>query len=284
MSITPDPLDQAVERCAEEPIQVPGSIQPQGFLLVLDEQDLRILQASENIDQWLGMSASELLGQALPTLLDNTFDLRRQLGRLPVDEVFPFHIGDVRLHAGAPSQATLRVLAHRHDQVLILEFETCRETDAQQGDYYPLVRAFISTLHQATSIEELLQRAVRQIKRITGFGRVKAYSFDAQGTGTVLAEDADPGYPRYLGQCFPASDIPRQARELYRINRIRVIEDANYQPSPLLPAANPRTGKALDMSFAVLRSVSPVHLQYMRNMGTQASMSLSIVVDDQLWG
>jgi light-regulated signal transduction histidine kinase (bacteriophytochrome) len=100
----------------------------------------------------------------------------------------------------------------------------------------------------------------------------------------VLAEDADPGYPRYLGLCFPASDIPRQARELYRVNRIRVIEDADYQPSPLLPAANPRTGKALDLSFAALRSVSPVHLQYMRNMGTLASMSLSIVVDGQLWG
>lgn len=284
LSTTSNPLDQAIERCAEEPIQVPGSIQPQGFLLVLDEHDLRILQASENVDQWLGASASELLGQALPALLDSSFDLRGQLGRLPVDEVFPFHIGDVRLHEAAPCQATLRVLAHRHDQVLIVEFETCRETDAQQGDYYPLVRAFISTLHQATSIEELLQRSVRQIKRITGFGRVKAYRFDAQGTGTVLAEDADPGYPRYLGLCFPASDIPRQARELYRINRIRLIEDADYQPSPLLPAANPRTGKALDMSFAALRSVSPVHLQYMRNMGTLASMSLSIVVDGQLWG
>jgi hypothetical protein len=119
---------------------------------------------------------------------------------------------------------------------------------------------------------------------ITGFGRVKAYRFDADGNGQVLAEVADPGYPRYLGLCFPASDIPRQARELYRVNRIRVIEDANYQAVPLVPAANPRTGKPLDMSFAALRSVSPVHLQYMRNMGTLASMSLSIVVDGQLWG
>lgn len=284
LSTTPNPLDQAIERCAEEPIQVPGSIQPQGFLLVLDEHDLRLLQASKNVEQWLGVPASELLGQALPALLASTFDLRGQLGRLPADEVFPFHIGDVRLREGAPCQAALRVLAHRHDQVLILEFEPCHETDAQQGDYYPLVRAFISTLHQATSLEELLQRSVRQIKRITGFGRVKAYRFDAVGTGTVLAEDADPGYPLYLGHCFPASDIPRQARELYRINRIRVIENADYLPSPLLPATNPRTGNALDMSFAALRSVSPVHLQYMRNMGTLASMSLSIVVDGQLWG
>jgi len=146
------------------------------------------------------------------------------------------------------------------------------------------VRSFVGRLHQAASLDELLQQTVLQLKRITGFGRVKAYRFDAEGNGQVLAEAVDPGYPSYLGLCFPASDIPPQARELYRINRIRVIEDANYQPSALLPAANPRTGKPLDLSFAALRSVSPVHLQYMRNMGTLASMSLSIVVDGQLWG
>ncbi|MGE7993635.1 ATP-binding protein [Pseudomonas sp. NPDC089554] len=278
-------FDQAIERCAQEPIQVPGSIQPQGFLLVLEEHDLRILQASENAERWLGMPAQGLLGCALPELLDGGFDLRGKLGRLPSDEVFPFHIGDVRLRPGAPCEDSLRLLAHRHDQVLIVEFEPCRNNDSLgEHDYYPLVRSFVGSLHQAGSIEELLQQSVLQIKRITGFGRVKAYRFDAEGNGQVLAEAADPGYPRYLGLHFPAADIPRQARELYRVNRIRLIEDANYQASPLLPDTNPRTGKPLDMSFAALRSVSPVHLQYMRNMGTLASMSLSIVVDGQLWG
>src|SRR5690606_40714861 len=107
---------------------------------------------------------------------------------------------------------------------------------------------------------------------------VKAYQFDAEGNGTVLAEEADPGYARYLGLCFPASDIPPQARQLYQQNLIRVIQDANYQPSPLIPALNPATGEPLDLSFAALRSVSPVHLQYMRNMGTLASMSISIKI------
>ncbi|EJT86015.1 GAF sensor signal transduction histidine kinase [Pseudomonas putida S11] len=192
----------------------------------------------------------------------------------------------MHLRQDAPYSGNLHLLVHRHDQVLIAEFEPPRlPADlVGQGDYYPLVRSFVGRLHQAGSLEELLQQAVLQLKRITGFGRVKAYRFDAEGNGQVLAEVADPGYPSYLGLCFPASDIPRQARELYRINRIRVIEDANYQASPLLPAANPRTGKPLDLSFAALRSVSPVHLQYMRNMGTLASMSLSIVVDGQLWG
>ncbi|HGM5579751.1 TPA: ATP-binding protein [Pseudomonas putida] len=286
MTTAQNAFDQAVERCAQEPIQIPGSIRPHGFLLVLDEQNLRILQASENAQRWLGIPTPALIGRTLPELMDQGFDARRQFARLPEDEIFPFHIGDVKLREGAPCAEHLRLLVHRHDEVLIAEFEPCRPADTlgEHDDYYPLVRAFVSSLHQATSIEELLQQSVLQIKRITGFGRVKAYRFDAEGNGQVLAEDADPGYPSYLGLCFPASDIPRQARELYRINRIRLIEDANYQASSLIPSHNPLTGKPLDMSFAALRSVSPVHLQYMRNMGTLASMSLSIMVDGQLWG
>ncbi|WP_054901727.1 ATP-binding protein [Pseudomonas sp. NBRC 111131] len=279
-------LAEAVERCAQEPIQVPGSIQPHGFMLVLDEPSLRILQASENVERWLGVPAQALVGSTFASVVSGCFDLCAQLERLPGDQVFPFHVGDVRLRHGAPWIDKLRLLTHRHDQVLIAEFEPIRSPSnlTDHDDYYPLVRSFVASLTNAASLADLLQQTVRQIKRITGFGRVKAYSFDAEGNGEVLAEEADEGYPRYLGLCFPASDIPRQARELYRVNRIRVIEDANYQASPLVPGTNPLTGKPLDMSFAALRSVSPVHLQYMRNMGTLASMSLSIVVDGQLWG
>ena len=140
----------------------------------------------------------------------------------------------MRLRQGAPCSDTLRLLAHRHDQVLIAEFEPFRlpADVTDQGDYYPLVRGFVSSLHNADSLEELLQQCVVQVKRITGFGRVLAYRFDADGNGQVLAELADAGYPSYLGLRFPATDIPRQARELYRVNRIRVIEDANYHAAP----------------------------------------------------
>lgn len=286
MPIAETALEQAIERCAQEPIHLPGSIQPHGLLLTLDEADLRILQASDNAERWLGVPVAELLGSDFTALVADDVDLREHLKHLPDDEIFPFHIGDVCLRQGPLAGRPLTVLAHRHDHVLIAEFEPAQRKPGVglYGNLYPMVRAFVSSLHQAGSIGELLQRSVQEIKRITGFGRVKAYSFDAEGNGLVLAEVADPGYPQYLGLCFPAADIPRQARELYRINRIRVIEDAHYQPSPLVPAHNPRTGKALDMSFASLRSVSPIHLQYMRNMGTLASMSLSIVVDGQLWG
>ncbi|BAP45769.1 GAF sensor signal transduction histidine kinase [Pseudomonas sp. StFLB209] len=285
MPIADNALDQAIERCSQEPIQIPGSIQPHGFLLVLDEPSLQILQASENTEQWLGVAAGDLIGKDFPGWVDDRFDLAGHLQELPADEIFPFHIGDVHLRRGPCSDQRMTLLVHRHDQVLIAEFEPVPEQSARRrNDFYPLIRGFVSGLQQITDIEELLRRSVQQIKQITGFGRVKAYRFDAEGNGLVLAEAVDAGYPHYLGLCFPASDIPRQARELYRTNRIRLIQSASYQPSALIPANNPRTGQPLDLSYASLRSVSPVHLQYMRNMGTLASMSLSIVVDGKLWG
>ncbi|MFK3909099.1 ATP-binding protein [Pseudomonas monteilii] len=281
---TADPsLQHAIERCAQEPIRVPGSIQPQGFLLVLDERDFSILQASENAERWLGRPAGELIGLDARTFLDVEFDLASQVQQVPEQDQFPFHISNVRLCAERASGELLQLLVHRHDQVLLAEFEPCKSM-VSQTSHYPLVRAFVNSLNQLGDIHDLLTRSVQEIKRLTGFGRVKAYRFDSEGNGLVLAEEAEPGYPRYLGLCFPGSDIPRQARDLYRTNRIRLIGDANYQPARLVPELNPRTGKPLDLSFASLRSVSPVHLQYMRNMGTLASMSLSIVVDGQLWG
>lgn len=285
MSTADTALTEAIERCSQEPIQIPGSIQPHGFLLVVDETSLQILQASENAGLWLGVPAIELLGSDFAALFDDGFDLNQHLRYLPDEEIFPFHIGDVHLRQGPRTEQRMTVLVHRHDQVLIVEFEPLsNDRGAIRGDFYPLVRAFVSSLQQLSTIDELLQSSIRQIKDITGFGRVKAYRFDDDGNGLVLAEAADPGYPQYLGLSFPASDIPNQARELYRINRIRLIQNADYQPSPLVPALNPHTGKPLDMTFTSLRSVSPVHLQYMRNMGTQASMSLSIVVGGKLWG
>ena len=277
-------LAQAAEICAQEPIHIPGSIQPQGFLLVLDEESLEVLQASENVSTWLGLAPERMVGAFLHDLLVDCLALQARLKALPADEQHPFHVGDIRFNQGTRAHKPIAMMVHRLDAVLIAEFEPVSDTLAAYGSLYPLVRAFIGQLQDAPNIDELCQRAVREVKRMTGFGRIKAYRFDAEGNGLVNAEVADPGYPSYLGLCFPASDIPQQARQLYCANRIRVIEDAYYQPSPLVPAANPRTSAPLDLSFAALRSVSPVHLQYMRNMGTLASMSISIVVRGELWG
>ena len=277
-----DLLD-AIERCAEEPIHIPGSIQPHGFLLAVDEAQLRIQQVSENIRQWLGRDAEALLGQPLSALFD-TKRIESGLAALAADDQNPFHLGDISFSLDGADAGAFALMAHRRNDQLILEFERAGSTHDAYDTLYPLMRTFVTQLHETHELLGLCELAVKEVKRITGFGRVKAYQFDAEGNGTVLAEEADPGYARYLGLCFPASDIPPQARQLYQQNLIRVIQDANYQPSPLTPALNPATGEPLDLSFAAHPSVSPVHLQYMRNMGTLASKTISIIVRGRLWG
>ncbi len=277
-------LQAAIDNCAREPIRTPGSIQPQGFLIVIDEPAMTIVQISENIAQWLNVDAAQLLGSDLDSLVKDGTAFVGQLGELDEDEAQPFHVGDVTFLKGDHAGQTVAMMLHRNEGVLIAEFEPAGDTATAHGQLYPLVRAFISQMREEESVDELCERSVRFIKRITGFGRVNAYRFDKDGNGVVNAELADAGYPRYLGLCFPASDIPAQARELYCLNRIRIIADANYTPSVITPGINPKTQRPLDLSYATLRSVSPVHLQYMRNMGTGASMSISIVVDGQLWG
>lgn len=284
MTLSQELHQSAIDNCAREPIQIPGSIQPQGFLLVIDEAAMSVVQVSANVQNWLGLDPQVLIGAALSTVFADCELLFKRLQALPEDDQNPFHVGDVRFLEGSRAGLPMAMMVHRHDKVLIAEFEPAGDMSSAYNNVYPLMRGFISQMNEHETIEALCQRSAAEVKRITGFGRVKAYQFDADGNGLVNAEVADEGYASFLGLSFPATDIPRQARALYVANRIRVIEDANYQPSPLVPVNNPLTGAPLDLSFATLRSVSPVHLQYMRNMQTLASMSISIVVRGELWG
>jgi two-component system, chemotaxis family, sensor kinase Cph1 len=124
---------------------------------------------------------------------------------------------------------------------------------------------------------------VKEIRRVTGFDRVMVYQFDSEGAGIVIAEDTDQETP-YLDLHYPSSDIPRQARQLYTLNWLRLIPDAHYQPVALIPANHPLTNQPIDLSLSVLRSVSPIHLEYLHNMGVMASMSISLLQNQKLWG
>jgi light-regulated signal transduction histidine kinase (bacteriophytochrome) len=268
--------------CDKEPIRTPGSIQPHGFLLALSEDHgLTVLQASANLGDWAGCPAGQALGRPLADVIGETAaqrlapELARDLGQRP------FYIGTVTVANGRHFD----VLAHRWDGLVLVEFEPVgRPEPADFRNLYPLIGDFLLKVNDAACIESLAQEACQHIRSVTGFGRVLVYKFDADGHGHVTAEAKDEDYASYMGQHFPASDIPAQARELYALSRIRLIQDANYTPAPLVPGMNPVTGRPNDLSFAVLRSVSPVHLQYMRNMNTLASMSVSLMVKGKLWG
>ncbi|MDR5878162.1 ATP-binding protein [Caballeronia sp. LZ032] len=274
----------ASKDCDAEPIHVPGGIQPHGYLLALAD-DLRIVQASDNLPALTGAPLDALLGQPLAVALGEAAAQRiAHVASMAALEDSPLYVGPVEIPAAPPGSARLDVTLHRHDGILIVEMEAAAASGDTFASMYPLVRTFARGLQDAATVQELAELAVREVRAITGFGRVMLYSFDEEGRSHVLAEDREADYASFLHQFFPASDIPRQARALYLKNRIRLVADVNYTPARLVPDVNPLTGRPTDLTYSTLRSFSPVHLEYMRNMNTHASMSVSIVVRGRLWG
>jgi light-regulated signal transduction histidine kinase (bacteriophytochrome) len=270
-----------IASCATEPIHVPGAIQPHGLLLVLDEGSpgLEVLQGSDNAEALVGRPIRGLLGRPLAEMLDQD-DLRRltQALRAP----------DLRTVNPVPLTLASRVfdgIVHRATAGLVLELEPrAASTGVDFFSFYHDVRGSVLRLSTAGTLGDAARAAVHEVKRLTGFDRVLIYRFDEQWNGETIAEDADAGMDRYLGLRFPATDIPVQARALYAKNWLRLIADVDYRPAPVVPAVSPASGQPLDMTYSALRSVSPVHRQYMRNMRTASSMSISIMKDDRLWG
>lgn len=264
--------------CDREPIHIAGSIQPHGFLLALDARTLEITQASANAPDAAAVGASlETAFRHLAVIV------RRHLEEAGAQDGAAY-LRTVTLITDAVHQS-YEVAAYRIDGLVVLELE---EIDAAAMGVgldvlTPRLRAFVERLHAARTVEELCSLIARDIRHVTGFDRALVYRFDRDWHGTVVAEDGNGALPSYLDLRFPASDIPVQARELYRRNRLRIIPDAGYVPVPIRPTTTP-AGEPLDLSQSVLRSVSPVHVEYMRNMGTMASMSVSILVDGALWG
>jgi len=273
-------FEQLLANCADEPIRSPGAIQPHGVLLTLSEPELRIQQISANVEALLGQPAAQVLGQPLEQLLGDTDGQRiREVLQLPrLSDAPPLHL--------AVNGARFEGLLHRHQGVLMLELEIQLEHLQPQHlkEQTENLGRLLRRLQTAKTLNELYTISVSEIQAMTGYDRVLIYRFEEEGHGQVIAEATRPTMEVFNGLFFPASDIPQQARELYRSNWLRIIPNADYQPVPLLPALRPDTQQALDLSFATLRSVSPIHCQYMKNMGVLSSMSISLLKGDQLWG
>lgn len=261
--------DEDLAVCAREPIHIPNAIQPHGALFVLDAEDFNVVQASDNCQAFVGDAVA--IGQPPRGSLE---DMLEKLRLWSTTEA-PFYIFSC-------VDLGLAGTAHRCDGGIVVEVE--RSGDRPLDEVFAALRSFTQLLAAEPGIDASLSASARFLRELTGFDRVLVYRFDPEWNGHVVAEAGNGKLPSYLDMRFPASDIPAQARRLYTVNRLRIIPDANYAPVPIMPLLNPRTSAPLDMSFAQLRSVSPVHLEYMRNMGTGASMSVSIMVEGKLWG
>jgi chemotaxis family two-component system sensor kinase Cph1 len=274
MATSPD-ISASLDECAREPIRIPGAVQPHGALLVVDESSLHIQQLSDNAPALLNVPL--VPGAALSAVLDP--------GSVEVVARWRSSGESQLMHTVRIAGQLFQLSAHRSPQGMVLEFEAGPIDDRETlAAVYPRLRVFVDSIALTSSVRTIGELAVQEIRTLTGFNRIMLYSFDAAGDGTVIAEANDGVLPSYLDLRFPASDIPAQARELYKTNRLRLIPNAAYRPALIEPAASPVDGQPLDLSGAALRSVSPIHLEYMRNMGTGASMSLSILIDGELWG
>ncbi|MBK4731489.1 GAF domain-containing protein [Oxynema sp. CENA135] len=270
--------------CDREPIHIPGSIQPHGLLLAFKEHTFEIVQASTNIATIFQCQVRELIGQSLSLLLDPT-DLELLSQHLRHQDISGRN--PIPLSVEAEGRKLLfDGIIHRNDGLVLLELEPARtRSNLSFLNVYDLLRNSISKIQNTATLQELCEKMVREIGKLTGFDRVMMYQLDpVEGYGTVIAECKAPQLEPYLGLRYPASDIPKQARQLYYSNWLRIIPDIRYQPSPIVPELNPFTDRPLDLSFSVLRSVSPIHIQYLENMGVRASMSISLIHKDRLWG
>lgn len=263
-----------LSNCEREEIHLAGSIQPHGALLVISEPDHRVVQASANAAEFLNlkqvidMPLAELDGDLLLRILPH-------LG--PTSQGLPIA---VRCRVGSPA-AEFDGLLHRPPAGgLIIELERA----GPSVDLSKQIASALEVIRTASSLRALCEETATLFQDRTGYDRVMVYRFDDEGHGEVFSERRKADLEAYLGNRYPASDIPQMARRLYERTRVRVLVDVGYVPVPLQPRLSPLTGRDLDMSLCFLRSMSPIHLQYLKNMGVGATLVISLVVGGKLWG
>jgi diguanylate cyclase (GGDEF)-like protein len=290
-------ISEELERaCAEEPIHVIGTVQPHGFLLVVDVATARIVQLSSGTARhWPGLGeASRLLHARVEDWVDGFgADPASLLTALPHSDpaALPLQprvvLPDGADRAARPPEVQFECVGHRVGNLAVLEWQPLgKAADPLGGEARGMVAitAALLRLRSAKALETFYQDCVREVARLCGFDRVMLYRFLPDWTGEVIAEEAAGELQtRFLGLRFPASDIPSQARALYASSKIRVLADVQAQPDTLLPPLQP-DGTPLNQSHSLLRGFSEVHQTYLRNMGVRATMSLSIVCDGKLWG
>jgi light-regulated signal transduction histidine kinase (bacteriophytochrome) len=269
-----------MDACAREPIHIPGFVQPYGVLLVIDPESGRIVQASTNAAALLGVAPDAVLGAPWQSVL-------RVQGEQPsvtmpqaatsigyAEAEFP--------QREVPTEHVWVAAWHLYPQQWQVELEPrdAERIEVSLRDALPTIRQ----LERDSSILEASHRVAREIHGTLGYDRVMVYRFDEDWNGDVIAEACRPELETYLGLHYPATDIPAQARALYLRNRVRQIAHVAYAPVAIEPTLHPQTGQPADLSDVTIRSVSPVHLEYLGNMGVSATLVTSIVINDALWG
>lgn len=273
------PTAKMLARCDDEPIHLPGTVQPHGCLFEVEEDNLVVSCASSNLHAVLGCGTSEALGKPLSAVLG---EAAANWATQQLAQIEPAKPQAVRLEARGRIGT---LIVHRYMQRYIVEWLADEEHlfPAPAKMDQQLAETLLSA-REAADLTALLQTIAEGVKAASGYDRVMVYRFHPDWHGEIIAEKTEPGLPAYRGLHYPASDIPAQARRLYIETRVRVIADVYARDAPLMDAAGKDSAERIDLSHALLRSVSPVHIQYLRNMGSGATLVTTLLVEGKLWG
>ena len=277
------PVD--LDNCAREPIHIPGSIQPRGVLAAVREADFEVRQVSVNVEDLLGRAVDDVLGAHLSVLVGADEATRIEQAASVLGDLHQRNPLECVLDVGGTPRAFDAILHREPNGVLLVEIEIAYgERPFSFPNTYQAVRGSVDELNRAATLPELYDATARAVRELTGFDRVMVYRYDEDYNGEVVAEAKRDELNSFLGLHYPSTDIPAQARALYEKNWLRLIDDVGYTPSPLTPAIDPEHGEPTDLTHATLRSVSPIHIEYLQNMGVHASMSISLLRHGRLWG
>jgi light-regulated signal transduction histidine kinase (bacteriophytochrome) len=272
----------SITNCDSEPVQTPGCVQAHGAMLVLRPADLTVLQASENTDRLLGHPADTLLNKSVRAAIgsDGEASLKAFLATEPTDRN-PLYVFTLPAWGEVPP---LDVTAHTIDGVVVVEFEATGRTGAAEPDYYALVKKTVARLQTANTLREFCEVTADEFRTLTGLDRVMIYKFHADGHGEVFAESKRADLDPWLGLHYPAEDIPKPAREVFKQVWVRPTPDVAGDLAELVPLANPDTGRPLTMTYCALRGASVMYTEYLKNMTVTAGLTLAIRRGDELWG
>ncbi|WP_159578259.1 HWE histidine kinase domain-containing protein [Alteromonas sp. KUL106] len=276
MSSDSKQLSSLITQCDKEPIHLLGKVQDHGFMVALDRSGI-IEYLSKNACSFLNQSSDELIGTSFWSFLDRNLvhtikgaqsqAVILNKATLLYSVTFPF------------SENGFDLCVHQSGDYLILEFEKSEPARKFEG----VVEALMTQMAMFSELDELYSGLAQGVRTATGFDRVMVYQFLADGSGEVIAESVSSDMPSFLGLRYPASDIPRQARLLYKKNLIRTISDVHGETHEII-GKQKDGAQHIDLSLSRLRAVSEVHIQYLKNMGVGASMSVSLIVEGELWG
>lgn len=266
------------EFCGNVPIHIINTIQDYGVLLVLDRSTFTIEQLSENAEEMFGTPFKSLAGKSVQAVVSEAAFNELQVCAGKGNGKYPT--------AWELKGKRYFTLIHVQDKMIILEIENqpAEGIESSFTTLYQSLRDTVSKIDSAPDIHEVCTIAATELKRISGFDKIMIYAFDADWNGNVLAEAMEPDMEPYLGFTFPASDIPKPARDMYQKNPYRFIPNREFKPVKLYPVINPVSNSFLDMSECNLRGVAAVHVEYLKNMNVTASMSVRLIKDGTLWG